>query len=251
MMLPKDDPYLIQRFGWGISPYGKEFSLSQLPDNYAFIPVYYRQAILRQARDYITDGDRFVLRFTRDLTLRDSLDDAPRPVNLKNKHQEWLLIRQFQETKILEKLWKKMIECIVGYDLNDPAIRVPTLERELFDAANGTQTRYGLGEGQAFANGTLALNSVLSYLRDPNVDFYPIDINSFFEANNFTTPQGIIDALEEIYATFNTDQINTIWFNVLQEAALPVQPKYKQIFKTSWVSIYGVRIIDVGGAFDD
>lgn len=250
LLYPKDDPVLVRRFGWGTSPYGMVYPISLLTDEFVFIPVFYRQVVLNKAYDYVTTGDRFIIRFTRDLSLRDDLTVNGRNLNLKNKHQEWLLIRRAQQTNIPLQLWNSLIECIIGHKIDDPSIRVPSLERELYDAANNTQTRFGLGKDQAFADGNLALKTVLAYLQDPSVDFYPIDINNFFATNTFDTKENIKNALIEIYNTFGAKHVNAIWFNVLLDA-LSTKSKYKEIMKTSWVTIYGVRVLDVGGLFDD
>lgn len=250
LLYPKDDPVLVRRFGWGTSPYGITYPVSLLTDEFVFIPVFYRQAVLNKAYDYITTGDRFIIRFTRDLSLRDNLTTNGRNLNLKNKHQEWLLIRRAQQTNIPLPLWNALIECIIGYKIDDPSIRVPSLERELYDAANETQTRFGLGKDQAFTDGNLALKTVLAYLRDPDVNFYPIDINNFFATNTFDTAENIKNALMEIYNTFGAKHVNAIWFNVLLDA-LSTKSKYKEIMKTSWVAVYGIRVLEVGGLFDE
>jgi len=248
VQLPLDDPTLAARFGFGIA-YGIEFSLSNLYGVLSsFVPVYYRQAILRQASTTIVNGTdgRYVWKFLRDLTLRDN----DQGTNLKSKHQEWFLFRQGQDTQIPLELWNRMIEAIVGYTLADTSVRVPQLSYQLYDATNGTQTQYGLGPNQAFVNGTLALATINAYLNDPNNNFYPVDLGSFLATYPLNTPANIATSLSLMYDQFPVQHVNNIWFNVLQDA-LTTKAKYKELMKTSWLSIYGVRLLNVNGIFDD
>lgn len=246
---PEDDPTLADRFGYGIT-YGTVYSVPWIYDLYPVIPVFYRQAIIRKAADYVRTDNRYEMRFTRDLTLRDNLDDGYRPVNLKDKHQEWLVIRREQGVNIDRYLWNRLTESLIFYKLADPSIRVPALERTLYDEMNGTDTQYGLGEAQAFTDGTLSLQTVIAYLEDPNNDFYPLDINSFFATYSFDTPANIAISMDVIYNTFGTIHVNNIWFNTLLDA-FSVKSKYPQIFKTSWVALHGIRVLEVAGLFDD
>jgi len=114
----------------------------------------------------------------------------------------------------------------------------------------GTDTRFGLGDDQAFVDGKLALNSVISYLLDPNVDFTPVDINEFLKNNNFDTNDDIISTMEQIYNTFTYTHVNRIFFSVLHDA-FSTKAKYNDIFKTSMVSLHGIRPFQTSGIFDD
>jgi hypothetical protein len=213
-------------------------------------PLYYRQAVLRGLSSIVTDQDRYTWRFTRDLALRDNLDNNPRSVNLKNKHTEWLMIRKEQPSSLPRELWNRLTEAMIGYKLSDPSIRVPTLERQLYDDLNGTDTRFGLGVDQAFVDATLAKATILAYLQDPNISFSPVDIDDFFARNTFDTPTGIAAAMDEIYTSFNVLHVNRIWFATLDDA-LSTRAKYKELLKTSWVAMHGIRVLEVGGLFDD
>lgn len=206
-------------------------------------PVFYRQMILRGASDLLNADNRYIIQFTRDLTLRDKLQP-----NLTTKHEEWVLIRRSMQNNIDRILWNKLVESIVGFSLTDNS-RVPSMDRQLYDAANNTDTQYGLQDGQAFVNGSLALGTVLAYLQDPSVSFYPTDINSFFETYSFDTSANIIQAMDVIYNTFGATHVNAIWFNTLQDA-FTTKKQYREFLKTSWVALYGVRILEVGNLFD-
>lgn len=244
---PKDDPVLVEKYGYGVAQYESAFSLGDIAEQFFVVPVLYRQAILRKIASYIADDDRYVIRFTRDLTLRDKLGSRS---NLKDKHEEWFLFRKSQPSSIPQELWNKLTEAMMGYSLNDTSVRVPSLERELYDASYGTETRFGLGADQAFVDKTLAIATVIYYLQDPTKDFYPADIDDFFQRNNFNTPEAIKTAMLEIYTTFPSEHVNAIWFETLQDA-LSTKSKYKELMKTSWIALHGIRVLEVNGLFDE
>lgn len=246
---PKDDPILIDRYGYGVTPYGSAFSLGTLSDQFYTIPVLYREAVIRNIAGYITDNDRYSIRFTRDFTLRDVMNTPPNRF-LNENHEEWLVFRQDQPNTIPRQLWDKLTEALAGITLANNSVRVPALERELYDATYGTDTRFGLGFNQAFVDKTLALNTILSYLQDPTKTFDPVNIDVFFATNDFTTPTGIIQAMSLIYDTFTSTHVNSMWFDTLMDA-LSTKGKYKELFKTSWVAVHGIRILESQGFFDD
>jgi len=243
---PKDDPYLIERYGYGMVNYGSTFGLGVITDDDFQVPVLYREAIIRKVASYINDDDRYIVRFAHDWTLRNGLT----PTNLKNKHQEWMLFRREQTSTIPRELWDRLVESLIGHKLTDATIRVPALERELYDSMNGTDTRFGLGVDQAFVDRQLGLSTILGYLEDPGRDFSPVDINIFFANNSFDTSSNIISAMDTIYTTFNASHVNSMWFETLSDA-LSTRAKYKELMKTSWIALHGIRVLEVGGLFDD
>jgi hypothetical protein len=172
------------------------------------------------------------------------------PLQLKDTHQEWLMFRQAQLGNIPRNLWDKITESIVGFLLTDPNVRVPALDRELYDAQYSASTQYGLGPNQAFVNGTLALATVQAYLNNPANNFYPVDLDQFFTQYNFDSSQAIIDAMNAIYTTFSYTNVNNIFFSVLQDA-LTTQLQYAGLMKTSAVALYGVELLNVQGVYDD
>ena len=94
---------------------------------------------------------------------------------------------------------------------------------------------------------------------DGDNDFTPIDIQAFFEkydilnlqARNPDDAETIATLLDEIYNTFTFTNVNRIFFSVFETAALSFQVKYEDLFKTSWVALHGIRILETGGIFDD
>lgn len=213
------------------------------------LPIAYREAIIRNLSNYINNTDQYMIQFNRDLTLRDNLTSPLGQGSLKNKHEEWVMIRQNQNSNIPRNLWDKATESLVGQLLNGGS-PIPSLDRVLYDSLYGTVTRYGLGVGQAFVDRTIGMQTLVRYLSDPARNFAPIDMDVFLNHNTLTTPGGIISAMNEIYTTFNSVDVNGIWFELLQDA-LTTNLKYKGLMKTSWVAIRVTRLLEVGGLFDD
>jgi hypothetical protein len=160
------------------------------------------------------------------------------------------MIRKEQPNSLPRELWDKVTESMVGYKLTDPLVRVPSLERELYDDTFSTDTRFGLGPEQAFVDADLAKATIIAYLQDPAISFSPIDIDDFFNRNTFETDDGIVAAMNELYTAFNVLHVNRMWFAVLYDA-LSTRAKYKELLKTSWIALHGIRVLEVGGLFDD
>jgi hypothetical protein len=223
--------------------------MGELPEFFYTIPIMYRECIIRNASGYITDNTRYMVQFTRDLTLRDTLSDATTQTNLKDKYSEWVLFRQNQSDNIMQHLWDALVESLSGISLRT-GLPVPSLDRVLYDDRYGTDTQYGLGTGQTFVDKNTGLKTLQSYLQDPTRDFSPMDIDNFLNTNDFTTALGIQTAMIEIYNTFGSAHVNGIWFEMLQDA-LSTKAKYKELIKTSWVALHGIRILGVNGMFDE
>ena len=164
------------------------------------------------------------------------------PLDLKNLHAEWTLLREGQPFKIDRALWDRITEAVIGRKLDNAAVRVPSLERELYDIQFNSQTQYGFDDGQAFVNGQLALATTIDDIEDPNNDFAPVDINAFFTAADTLTEQGLIDFYDDIYNMFSVEDVNRIYFKILLDA-LTTKDEYPGVFKTSWVSLEGTQLL--------
>lgn len=256
-----DSPYLIVQkpmdsetiptlYGYDRSDYGAVWDMHEPTDVVADATnVMYRQAIIRNIAQYVDDSSQYMIQFTRDLALRDRLPNIYSQMNVKNKHQEWVMFREGQLDNIPIMLWNKMVESLTGISLLDSS-PIPSLDRRLYDDKYGTNTRYGLATGQAFIDKNLGISTLQHYLLDPSNNFAPIDINDFFSRHDFSTSVGIKAVLAEIYGTFGSEHVNRIWFELLQDA-LSTKDKYKGLMKTSWVALRGVRVLEVNGMFDE
>jgi len=216
------------------------------------LPSRFVQSVVRGLRGWIDDDRRYTVRFTRDFTLRDDLNKGTSSLDLKNKHEEWIMFRERQPYHIDRVLWDKVTEAMVGYKtLIDGTIeRVPSYERELYDSKYGTDTRYGLGDNQAIVDGSMALDTIIADLENPDNVFHPVDINTFFEQHNFDTDAAIIESMDVIYNTFAYTHVNRMMFSVLHDA-LSLKTKYPDILKTSMVSLNGIKPLQISGIFDD
>jgi hypothetical protein len=251
---PLDIPSAISaNYGYDVPPYGDLWSGgTNTITSYNQFPIAYREAIIREVASYVSTNSKYMIRFTRDLTLRDDIQ-AGGYNNLKDVHQDWALFRKEQQFNVPLYLWHKLMESLSGIsipDINGQSIAVPSLDRVLYDQVYLTDTRFGLDVGQTFVDKTLGLATLMNYLTKSNIDFSPIDIGDFFEHYSFDTPANIQTALMIVYNTFGHTHVNTIWFNILQDA-LTNKNKYKGLLKTSWVSIHGVQYMNVGGIFDE
>jgi len=209
------------------------------------LPHRYTQAIIRNIRSYVNESNRYTIRFRKDFT-----QDSNAELDNKTLHQEWNLFRQHQQSKIDIYLWNKVTESMIGYELDDETSIVPTVARQLYDAQYGDDTRFGLGNGQAFVSGSQALATLISDLNDAENEFRGIDVASFLELNSFDTAQDIIDSMEIIYTTFPTADVNRMFFLFLNDA-LSGKKKYAKLLKTSMISVYGVKVLDTQEFFDE
>lgn len=207
----------------------------------------YKQSVFRGLVDMVNAENRYKLRFTEDYTLRNDIDDEG-SADLKNKHEEWSLFREKQKFNVPRYLWDKMVESLMGRTLTSKGVvqPVPSLDRELFDELNNTTHRFGLNDGQAFVDRERGLATVLAELRDPKHDPFPIDRDEFLSTYSFDTADDIELAMDVMYNTFLPETINRIWFAVLHDG-LADNVQYSGIFKTSWIQLDGVRLLDTTG----
>lgn len=239
------DPYMILQglrtsdFGYGLI-YGNIFD-----ENSYNLPLRYSQLIVKGMRGIVKDENRYVLRFTRDFTLRDSMimgsNNVYKPLYLKNKHVEWKLFRKNQFQKIDRYLWDKIIESCIEHRLtNDAEIdyskTIPSLNRILYDDLYNGQTRFGFGDEQIFVDKNIAIKTIINVLSDPNIDYGYIDIDQFLTSNKFDTIENIFASLNEIYNNFSIKDVNNIFFEVLHDA-MTMKYESSDLFKTSWVAL--------------
>jgi len=215
-----------------------------LPSN-GVLPNRYDQSIFRGIVHTIQADDRFKLRYTKDYTLRDDIEDSP--IGLKTTHVDWGLIRERQKFNIDKVLWDKLTEAVAGRKLvNGVQSPVPTLDRVLFDDIHQTTHRFGLRDGQSFVDQTSGIAIILASIADPSFDLFPVDREQFLRDNLFDTPINIETSMNLIYTTFLPEHINRIWFAALHDG-LATNSKYTDIFKTSWIQLDGVRLLDTTG----
>lgn len=217
--------------GYGLI-YGNVF------DEFAYdLPYRYSQLIIKGLEGRIKDDSRYVIRFTKDFNLRDTLDN-----NLlkKNVHEEWKIIREKQFNKIDRYLWNKIIESVIGYKLTsyttyDKTIPLPNYNRIVFDKIYSADTRIGLGVGQVFMDSDKIIEIINNFIQDEsnNEDMSSKEYLSLFD---YTTPERAITSLNNIYDGCTVEIINKLFFIILH-SALSYKKEFKEFIKTSWVAI--------------
>lgn len=229
-----------RRFDW----VGYPFFTVDYPKMTNLRDVRYRRLMIHNARNLIRADNRYILRIRDDNTQRDDVD-----LNKPAQHEEWQLIRRGQETKVSKDLWDKLVESMIGKSLKT-GTSLPSLELTLWDQDHDAYTRYGLGANQVIADKEVLKSTVLGYLMSPNVDLYPIDIESFLSSADFDSIDGIVEAMEAIYDNFSTVAVNQMWFECLEDG-LVACPKYEGLMKTSWVALTGEQKLNVNGQMED
>jgi hypothetical protein len=234
------DPYMIIE-GFKTPDFGYGLLFGNIYDEFGYeLPYRFTQMVVKGLQGMVKDNTQFVLRLTREFTLRDSLERTA--VVPKNRHAEWKLFRERQLEKIDRYLWNKATEALIGFKLKsdnvtvDSSKPIPSLNRILYDRLYKSDTQYGMGPEQVFTNATLSLGTVLSVLTDPNNVFEYINIVEFLDKHDFVTPEGISQAMYEIYQNFSIDEVNKIFFAILYDA-MSLKKEHSEIFKTSWVAL--------------
>lgn len=234
------DPFMIIE-GFRTPDFGYGLIFGNIFDEFGYkLPYRYTQMIVKGLQGMVRDDRQFVMRMTRDFTLRDKL--SPNRVVPKNKHVEWKLFRENQLEKIDRYLWDKATEALIGFRLKSDhrtvnhSAKIPSLNRILYDRLYKSDTQYGLGPEQVFTNAELSLQTLVAVLTDPNSVFEFINITDFLDRHNFKTPEDIADAMYEIYQNFSIEEVNKIFFAILHDA-MSLKKEHSEIFKTSWVAL--------------
>src|SRR5690606_3866220 len=111
----------------------------------------------------------------------------------------------------------------------------------LYDEQFGTTTRFGLQAGQSMTDSVVALNTILSTIDDPTFDPSPINKFDFLAEQDFTTPEGIKNAMDVIYATFPSKAVNQLLFEVILDS-MTLKKDYPDLFKASWIAVHGIKL---------
>lgn len=221
------------------------------------LPTRYNAISISNIGRFIRKENSYKLRFTKDFTLRDD----PNDLDLKNKHVEWMLIRPGQKFKIPKQLWDKIVDSACGED--KAGNKLPSLFRSEYDERHSTFTRYGFGIDQIFAETSLVVNSLShtilntkltrdngSGVKIPDTLEMVIDFND--QENWFSSSTNTRSTMEKIWHGGSPEQINELFFAILDDA-LANNYEMTDIFKTSRLSAYSVRVINqvLPNAYDE
>ena len=208
-------------------------------------PTRHTRAIIRNIGNLVNEDNRYSIQYRKNFT-----DDSNVDAENKLLHREWKMFRQHQQNRIDEFLWNKVIESMLGHTLDDDQIIVPSVSRQLYDTQHSDTTRFGLDAGQTFVDGQQAITTLFSDINDPENEFRGIDISAFLRLNDFSTPEGILSGMRFIYDIFPVEDVNRLYFLFLNDA-LSNETEYAKLLKTSMISVFGVKVLDTGEAFDE
>lgn len=224
------------------------------------LPYRYTQLTIRGLVGKVKDEERYALRLSKDLSLRDSLptgDGLDSYIAKKNRHTEWKLIREKQLYKIDQFLWDRLVEAAIGHPVNanvaDYSKSLPALSRIVYDELYDADTRFGLGQEQILSDTPTTLSTILGILRDPRQTFTRVDMAEFLGKYDFSYKTDVVAALTEIYSVFTVEEINKIFFAVLQDA-MAFKRQSSDIFKTSWIALQvarGVQLVPNNQPLED
>jgi hypothetical protein len=209
------------------------------------------QLVLAGTAGIVSEPNRYTLRIRKNYTLRHQLNGSDGSM-LKPTHAEWIMFRQNQDQHIDRSLWNMVTEAVIGHTIADADIAVPSLDRTIYDSVNGTSTRFGIGAGQTFVDGTEALETILLVLNSPEIDFEPIDIDYFLENHKMNTTVDLLAFMNDLYDSFPAKHVNQLFFAVMMDALANIDVDYSgSLMKTSAISINGTTPLNVNGEFDE
>ena len=214
-------------------------------DANASLPVRYDSVSIFGLNKYANRNDTYKLRFTRNFTLRDD----PVDLDLKNVHAEWQLLRPAQNVRIPSTLWEKLVDSAVGADIVGNSL--PYVYLQGYDDLHGTSNRFGLGQGQVLSekqrvidaikhtilNTTLTINLGGAVVPDYVQNLKLSQLDKYFD-----TPESIRKTLDFIWREAKPKQINEIFFAVINDA-LANNFEFKDVFKTSRLSVYSIKTV--------
>jgi hypothetical protein len=211
----------------------------------------YQQLVIAGITGTVSDVNRYVMRLIDNQTLRNTTRDNTGSI-LKPIYSEWVMFRSMQNQTIDRLLWNLVMESILGYSLLDDTIAIPSLDRIVYDNINGTNTRYGMDNGQTFVAGPSALETILSLINNPEIDYSPIDVDYFIETHDLSNKDSLRKFLEDMYNTFPAKHINAIFFAIMFDALTNIKVDYSShLMKTSAISVSGTAPLNVNGEFDE
>ena len=210
------------------------------------LPIRYDAISIFGLNKFATRDDTYKLRFTRNFTLRDD----PNELDLKNVHAEWALIRPGQNVRIPLNLWDKLVDSAVGKDIiGNP---VPYTYLSDYDEQHGTSNRFGLGQGQVLAEKEAVIASIKHTILNTNLTInlggtlvpdYIQNLKLSQLDKYFDTPETIRQTLDFIWREAKPKQINEIFFAVINDA-LANNFEFKDVFKTSRLSVYSIKTVE-------
>jgi hypothetical protein len=209
-------------------------------------PIRYDSISVYGLNAFANRDDTYKLRFTRNFTLRDD----PNELDLKNVHAEWTLLRPGQNVRVPANLWDKLVDSAVGSDIIGNELPYTYLRD--YDAQHGTSNQFGLGVGQILANKENVIASIKHTLLNTalTINLGGSVVPDFVQNlkltqldKYFDTKENIRKTLDFIWREAKPKQINEIFFAAINDA-LANNFEFKDVFKTSRLSVYSIKTVD-------
>jgi hypothetical protein len=213
-------------------------------------PNRYAMLCVRGVSHLVGADDTFRLRLTRDPGMRQSSEDN----HLKVRHNEWMLIRPNQATRIPKELWDKLTDTLCAETVLGVAL--PYVQLYEHDETSDVKASYGLGEGQVLTDRDEAKATVIGTLSNTRVVRFDEDTESFvpdpvsyagFDLSmieaRMATPADTRILMGELWTNAKPKQLNELFFAVLEDA-LAKTTELVGIFKTSYIGLGEVRTLE-------
>lgn len=199
----------------------------------------YTLVALSGLEQLVTADDRYAVR----VMLNDSIavNDGKIRADI---HYEWEMFREKQSYLIPTHLWNKLVESIVGYQLSNPSQPVPSLERQYYDQAYSTTSKYGIMWDQTIGDKQALIATINAVIIDPSIDTYPVDKDAFFDKYSFDTEANILETMDYIFKYFPIVVVNKIMIEVLTDFMV-IAPHDPNLLKTSWISVSGTTVVEI------
>ena len=216
------------------------------PNRYAMLSIKNLARYVRKSADY-------KLRIRGVASMRN--DDNN--MQLKNIHEEWMVIRPYQTTRLPKELWDRLTDTLCGETVFGQVL--PYVPYAGYDERNphAPSAGYGVGVGQLLTDPKNARQTVKATILNTRVTKYdettgeimadPINFTSF-DINKLDTYLGSSDAIRafmgDLWRKAKPKQINELFFAVLEDT-LAKTKELSGIFKTSFISLNEVRTVAV------
>jgi hypothetical protein len=212
-------------------------------------PNRYATLYIENLGHYVKAENEYKLRFKNKPHLRN--DD--RNIDLKNVHEEWVLIRPYQPNKIPQKLWDLVTDTVAG--VNSIGENLPNPSLVLYEDRTGNVASIGPNRGQLLTETSAARDAVKYTILNTRVTKYenqilvpdPLDFVGF-NVNTFATLlQDSVTARQlmvDIWRYAKPKQINEIFFALLEDG-ISRNLEMPDFFKTSYVALNDIRTVAI------
>jgi hypothetical protein len=214
--------------------------VDERPNRYALISI-------ENLGLYVRADDTYKIRFKNNPHLRQSDGD----LDLKNVHEEWVLIRPQQPQRIPQKLWDLATDTVVG--VNQIGEALPNSSLALYDQKTGGSASYGPRRGQILTD-TLAARAAIKYtILNTRVMKYVDDelLPDYIEYAGFdvsaldarlATAAGARELMAELWRFAKPKQVNELFFALLEDG-IAKNLQMPDFFKTSYVAVNDIRTV--------